>query len=125
VTGLTAGASAGANDVDGGVTSIQSPAINLPSSGTLTLSFAYYLSHLNNSSSADFFRVTIVGSSSTGQVFQELGAATTLAASYKTRSVNISSFAGQQVRILVQAADAATGSLVEASLDNVAITQQP
>jgi subtilisin family serine protease len=125
VTGLTAGASVGANDVDSGVTSIQSPAINLPSTGTLRLSFAYYLAHLNNSSSADFFRVTIVGSATSGQVFQELGAATTLAASYKTPSVDISSFAGQQIRILIQAADAATGSLVEAAVDNVVITQQP
>ena len=85
---------------------------------------AYYLAHLNNSSSADFFRVTIVGSATSGQVFQELGAATTLAASYKTPSVDISSFAGQQIRILIQAADAATGSLVEAAVDNVVITQQ-
>jgi len=124
VTGLLAGASVGENDVDSGVTSVQSPAINLPSGGTLTLSFAYYLAHLNNSSSADFFRVTIVGSSTSGQVYQELGAATTLGAAYKTRSVDISSFAGQQVRILIQAADASTGSLVEAAVDNVAITQQ-
>jgi hypothetical protein len=61
--------------------------------------------------------VTIVGSSTTGQVFQELGAATTLAASYKSRSVDISSFAGQQVRILIQAADTSTGSLVAAVVD--------
>jgi len=124
VTGLTAGASAGVNDVDGGVTSIQSPAITLPSSGTLTLSFAYYLAHLNNASSADFFRVTIVGSSTSGVVFQELGAATNDAGAFSTQSVNISSFAGQSVRILIEAADNATGSLIEAAVDNVTITQQ-
>jgi hypothetical protein len=124
VTGLTAGASAGVNDVDGGVTSIQSPAITLPSSGTLTLSFAYYLAHLNNSSSADFFRVSIAGSSTSGQVFQELGSASNDAASFATQSVNISSFAGQTIRILIEAADASTGSLVEAAVDNVTITQQ-
>jgi subtilisin family serine protease len=125
VTGLTAGASVGANDIDGGTTSIQSPSITLPSTGTLTLSFAYYLAHLNNSSSADFFRVTILGSSTSGQVFQELGAANTDAASFATQSVNISSFAGQTINILIQAADASTGSLVEAAVDNVTITQQP
>jgi hypothetical protein len=38
--------------------------------------------------------------------------------------VNISSFAGQSIRILIQAADAATGSLVEAAVDNVTVTQQ-
>ena len=36
------GASAGANDVDGGTTTIRSPAITLPT-GTLTLSFSWYL----------------------------------------------------------------------------------
>jgi hypothetical protein len=124
VTGLAAGASVGENDIDNGTTSVQSPAIALPSTGTLTLSFSYYLAHLNNSSSADFFRVSIVGSGGTSQVFQESGAATTDAASFTTQSVNISSFAGQTIRILIQAADASTGSLVEAAVDNVTITQQ-
>ena len=107
-----------------GTTSIQSPAIALPASGTLTLGFSYYFAHLNNSSSADFFRVSIVGSSGTTQVFQELGSAANDAAAYSTQSVNISSFAGQSIRILIQAADAATGSLVEAAVDNVTVTQQ-
>ena len=124
VTGLAAGASVGENDVDGGTTSVQSPAIALPASGTLTLGFSYYFAHLNNSSSADFFRVSIVGASGTTQVFQELGSAANDAAAYSTQSVNISSFAGQSIRILIQAADASTGSLVEAAVDNVTITQQ-
>jgi hypothetical protein len=124
VTGLSAGASVGENDVDGGTTSVQSPPIGLPATGTLTLGFSYYFAHLNNSSSADFFRVSVVGEGGTSQVFQELGAAVTDAASYTTRSVDISSFAGQSIRILIQAADASTGSLVEAAVDNVTITQQ-
>jgi subtilisin family serine protease len=124
VTGLLAGASVGDNDVDGGTTSIQSPPINLPASGTLTLGFSYYFAHLNNSSSADFFRVSIVGTSGTTQVFQELGSAANDAAAYSTQSVDISSFAGQSIRILIQAADASTGSLVEAAVDNVTVTQQ-
>jgi hypothetical protein len=39
VTGAAGGAAAGDNDVDGGVTSITSPAIALPSTGTITLVF--------------------------------------------------------------------------------------
>ena len=123
VTGLSGGA-AGDNDVDGGTTSVLSPPINLPATGTLTLGFSYYFAHLNNSSSADFFRVSIVGASGTSQVFQELGSAANDAAAYSTQSVNISSFAGQSIRILIQAADAATGSLVEAAVDNVTVPQQ-
>jgi aminopeptidase S len=123
VTARLAGASAGVNDVDGGVTTISSPTIALPSSGVLTLSFAYYLSHLNNSSNLDFLRVFVVGSTTT-QVFQELGAADNDAAAWATTSVNISAFAGQTVRIRIEAADASTASLVEAAVDDVRITQQ-
>ena len=43
-------------------------------------------------------------------------------AAYAIQTVNISSFAGQTVRIRFQAADAATASLVEAAVDNVTIT---
>jgi choice-of-anchor B domain-containing protein len=124
VTGRLAGASAGANDIDGGTTSIQSPAIALPATGTLTLSFSWYLAHLNNASNADFLRVSVVSNGGTTQVFQQLGAASNRAGAWATASVNLSAFAGQSVRILVSAADAATGSLVEAGIDDVLITQQ-
>jgi subtilisin family serine protease len=122
VTGASAGTSAGSFDVDGGVTTIQSPAITLPSSGTLTLTFSWYLAHLNNSSSADFFRCTVVaGSAST--VFQQLGAATNRAGSWATATVNLSGFAGQTLRLRFEAADASTASLVEAGVDDVRIVQ--
>ena len=124
VTGRLFGGAAGTHDIDGGLTSIRSPAITLPSTGTLNLTFAYYLAHLNNSSSADFLRVSIVGSTTT-QVFSEVGAANTDAAVWATTApINISSFAGQTVRILIEATDASTASLVEAAIDDVRITQQ-
>lgn len=124
VTGRLFGGAAGTHDVDGGLTSIRSPAITLPSTGTLNLTFAYYMAHLNNSSSADFLRVSIVGSTTT-QVFSEVGAANTDAAAWATTApINISSFAGQTVRILIEATDASTASLVEAAIDDVRITQQ-
>ena len=123
VTGRLAGSSAGSFDIDGGVTSIQSPPITLPSTGTITLAFSYYMAHLNNSSSADFLRVFVVGST-TSQVFEEVGAANDDDAVWATNSVSISSFAGQTVRIRIDAADASTASLVEAAVDDVRITQQ-
>jgi Subtilase family len=121
VTGPLAGASAGANDVDGGVTSIRSPAITLPSSGTITLSFSWYLAHLNNATSADFFRVRVVGTTTT-TVLNQLGSATTRAGAWGSASANISGHAGQSVRILIDTADAATASLIEAGVDDVRIT---
>src|SRR4029450_2348182 len=92
VTGATAGASAGANDVDGGTTTLLSPSITLPT-GTLTLGFSWYLAHLNNSSSADYFRVRIVSGSTTTTLFTQTGAASDRAAAWQTASVNLSAYA--------------------------------
>jgi Zn-dependent metalloprotease len=119
VTGAAGGA-AGDADIDGGVTSIQSPAITLPT-GTITLSFSWYLAHLNNATSADFFRVSVVTGSTT-QVFNQPGAAANRAAAWGTATVNLSAFAGQTIRLRIEAADAATGSLIEAGVDDVVIT---
>jgi aminopeptidase S len=112
--------------VDGGLTSIRSPAINLPSLSAgqaLTLSFRYYLAHLNNSSSADYLRVKVVGATTT-TVLQELGANNDDDASWASFSGNISAYAGQTVYLLVECADASGASLVEAAIDDVRIVAQ-
>ena len=125
VTGLSAGSSAGAFDVDGGTTTIQSPQLVLPSAGILTLDFSFYLAHLNNSSSADFFRVLVVPATGTATVvFEELGAAANDAAVWASRSVSLVAFAGQTIRLRIQAADASGASLVEAAVDNVTVTRR-
>ncbi|GAA2614956.1 M4 family metallopeptidase [Actinomadura fulvescens] len=119
-TGLQAGTDAGTHDLDGGVSSIQSAEITLPA-GTLSLSFSWYLGHLNNASSADYVRVRVVGSSTT-TVLNTTGAASNRAATWATATADISAHAGQTVRLIVDAADADTASLVEAGIDNVRIT---
>jgi hypothetical protein len=123
VTGPLAGAAAGDNDVDGGVTSIQSPAITIPAGGTVTLSLKFYFAHLNNASVEDFFHVKVVGTT-TSTVVQEVGAATDDDAAFVTTTVDISAFAGQTVHLLIEAADNAGASLVEAAVDDVVITRQ-
>ncbi len=124
VTARLAGAAgAGTNDIDGGVTSIRSPAIALPASGNLTLSFSYYLAHGSNATNADFLRVSVVGST-TSVVFQRLGAASDVDGAWASATASLNSFAGQTVRLLIEAADAGTASLVEAGIDDVRITQQ-
>jgi subtilisin family serine protease len=123
VTGRLAGASVGDNDIDGGTTSILSPAITLSGGTNFTMTFSYYLAHLNNSSTADFFRVIVVDGASMTTVFQELGAATQDNAAWATATVNLSQFAGRSIRILIQAADASGASLVEAGVDDVRITR--
>jgi aminopeptidase S len=111
------------HDVDNGITTIRSPLITLPSGGSLTLTFNWYLAHLNNSSSADFFRVSVVSGSSTTVIGTAAGAATNRAGSWSTASLSLNGFAGQTVRIQFEAADAGGASLVEAGVDDVVITQ--
>src|SRR5690606_12804264 len=123
VTGRLAGSSAGVYDLDGGVTSVRSPLIALPSSGTLTLTFSQYLAHASNSSSADYLRVSIVHNGGTTQVFNRTGSASDVDAAWSVGTANLTPYAGQSIRILISAADASGASLVEAAVDDVRITQ--
>ncbi len=123
VTARLAGASAGVNDIDSGVTSIRSPAITLPATGTLTLTFNQYLAHGSNATSADFLRVSVIGTT-TSVVVQRVGSATNLNGAWAAASANLTPFAGQTIRLLIEAADASTASLVEAGIDDVRITRQ-
>ena len=121
VTDGRAGSSVGSYDIDSGVTSVRSPNIELPTGADLILSFNYYMAHLSNSSSADFLRVTVVGSSGSQVVYQELGAGNNDAAAWVTYSGSLNQFAGQTIYFLVEAADASGGSLVEAGIDDLLI----
>ena len=123
-TGRLAGTTANANDVDGGRTSILSPEIALPADGTPELTFSYYFAHATDSTGADSFRVTIVGETSSGVVLQELGSALNDNAAWAKATVSLQAFAGQRVRILIEATDTSTASLVEAAVDDVKIVKR-
>ncbi|HEX5594604.1 MAG TPA: M14 family zinc carboxypeptidase [Micromonosporaceae bacterium] len=122
VTGRLAGTDAGTYDVDGGVTSARSPAISLPAGKTISMSVAWYLAHGSNSSSADYFRISVVHNGGTTTLLHQAGAATNRNGSWAIANLNLTSYAGQSVRILVEAADLSTASLVEAAIDDVVIT---
>jgi carboxypeptidase T len=123
VTGAAAGASAGDFDVDGGTTSITSPAITLPSGSGLRLTASAYLAYGSNSSSADFLRIRVVGPGGSSTVYQRLGSATNVNGAWSAVSASLDGFAGQPVRIVIEAADASSPSLVEAGVDDVRVTQ--
>jgi hypothetical protein len=110
----------GLDDVDSGVTSMRSPDITLPNGKTLTLSLSYYLAHLNNATSADYLRITVVGSSSLVVLYRS-GSAMDVDAYWAKLETDISAFAGQSVYILIEAADNGSPSLVEAAVDDVLI----
>ena len=123
VTGAPAGATVGANDVDGGVTTIRSAPVTLPATvGSLT--FRYYLAHSSKSSAADYFRAYIEDAAGTRTlVRQELGAANTDLPRWSTATVPMTPWAGQTIRIVFAAADRGRGNIVEAAVDDVRITR--
>jgi hypothetical protein len=121
---VTQASTAGSNgDIDGGDTSVQSPPITLPD-GVLTLSFAYYLAHRADSSADDFFRASVVSPSGTTLLFEDRGAAVNHPATFATRSLDLSAFAGQTVRILFVAGDGGVDNLLEAAVDDVRVVVQ-
>jgi len=123
ITGLAAGTSNGSNDVDGGQTSIQSPAIALPAGRPITLSFGLYLAHNSAATSADYFRVRVVGENGTVQTVWARGATSSnVGAAWATRTASLDAWAGQTIQLRIDAIDdAASGALIEAGVDNVAI----
>jgi aminopeptidase S len=80
------------------------------------------LAHLNNATSADYLRVRVVAGSTT-TVFSQAGAAGDRAAAWQTAAVDLSAYAGQSIRLQVEAADTATASLVEEAVDDVRIVR--
>jgi glucose/arabinose dehydrogenase len=125
ITGLTAGSMVSVNDVDGGMTSIQSPSIVLPAGGRITLTFRLYFAHLNNATRADFISVRVVGNNGQAQTVWSRGAsASNVAGTWATRTADLSAYAGQTIRLRVEVTDSSSGSVIEAGFDNVVITRQ-
>ncbi len=121
VTQAAAGSSVGVFDIDNGVTSALSPSISLPG-GVTTLKFNYYFAHLNNTTSEDFFRVSIRFGGNQQTILSQVGASTIRAASWTAFSVDVSAYAGQSIQLLVEAADAGAGSIIEAGIDDISMT---
>ncbi len=121
-TGLLAGSSVGSNDLDGGVTTLRSPLIPLPVEGNITLSFRYYLAHYENAGGDDYLRVKVVGDE-TEVVLEERGSTHLDRALWADFSIGIEQFAGQTVYLLIEVADIGDGSLLDAAVDDVLITQ--
>jgi carboxypeptidase T len=122
-TGSAAGAYHSANDLDGGFTSVRSAGIKLPSTvGRLT--FRYYLAHGSTSSSADKFEAFVEEDDGTRTLVRsEVGAANIDRPSWASASIALTPWAGQTIRIVFVATDAAGDSIVEAAVDDVRVTR--
>jgi len=120
VTGRLAGSEYGANDLDGGVSSMTSPAFTVPAGGKLT--FSYTFAHGDNATSADYLRLRVLDGTTPTTVFEKLGSAAEVAGAWQSGTADLASFAGRSVRLVVEAADASTASLWESAVDDVRVT---
>ena len=127
ITGILAGDSSGGNyDIDGGVTTIRSPDIQLPVLATgesLEARFYGYLAHTSSATADDYLRVSVVGTSGTTVLYEDVGAAVNRDGVWRQIIASLDAHAGETVYLLIEAADDAAGSIVEAAIDNVQIVK--
>jgi hypothetical protein len=122
VTGAAINGAASKSDVDGGTTTIRSAPVDLPATvGALT--FRYYFSTAS-SSAADSFKAYVEDASGARTVvFQKLGTGAVVSAAWAAASIPMTPWAGQSVRLVFTATDAANDSRIEAGLDDIRIEQ--
>ena len=123
VTGALGGGSANANDVDG-LTTATSPTIHL-GSGPWTLRLRYTFAHNAAATSADYLRVSVVAGGTTTPVWTLLGKPSERNARWRTKKLSLSAWAGQDVRLLIEANDGGADNIVEAALDDMRIYRTP
>ena len=122
VTGAAAGSGAGANDLDGGTTTMTSPAIQLPAALGQRLALRHTFAHSAASSPDDWFRIEIVDASGAATtVTQVVGTARDRDAAWASVTASMDRWAGQTVRIRLSARDGGTGNLLEVGVDDIRI----
>ena len=126
VTGFSAGASTGANDVDGGATTLFSPAYDLSGYDSATVSYwRWYSNDAGASPSSDVFRVFVSDDGGASwSLLEEVGPAGSQASGgWFEASYAVEDFVSltDAVRLKFVAEDAGSGSLVEAAIDDLSI----
>jgi carboxypeptidase T len=125
ITGVAAGTSPSANDLDGGRTTATSPTIVLPATAHQKLQFRWTFAHDTTSRSVDELRVEVINSAtaSATTVLLAQGAAVERNASWNTAKIDLTAWAGKTIRLRFSATDAGTNGIVEAGFDDVRVTQ--
>jgi len=126
ITGLSAGSSANANDLDGGSSSLESPPIDLPAAAGQRLQFRWTFAHDTASTSADEFRVEVVDVTDGGTmttVALAQGGPFEQNAGWHLSSLDLTPWAGKTIRLRFSATDGGPNNLVEAGFDDVRVTQ--
>lgn len=122
MTHAAAGSNFDAFDIDGGKTSILSAPVTVPTSSP-RVQFSYYFAHLANATADDYFRVSVRSGGTTKMIMLDRGSASVSPAMWKEVGLPLDEYAGQSIRILVEAADAGSPSVVEAGFDDLEISR--
>ena len=112
----------GCNDVDGGTTTLTSPVYNLTGATSAKLKYQrWYSNDTGGAPDSDFWVVDV--SNNGGSTWTTVENTHVSDASWKTISVDINALFGTpgQVRVRFKASDLASGSLVEAGVDELRI----
>jgi hypothetical protein len=124
VTGASAGSRPSSNDVDRGTTTVRSRAISLPADpadiGALTLRYSF--AHTAGATTEDAFRVLVQAEDGTlTPVVEVLGSGVDRDALWAYASASVDAWAGQTIRLVIEATDGGAGNLVEAAVDDIRI----
>ncbi|MES1239347.1 MAG: zinc carboxypeptidase, partial [Chloroflexota bacterium] len=122
-TGLAAGSSPAANDLDGGRTTATSATIAMPATLNQKLQFRWSFAHDRTATSVDEMRVEILDGAVATTVFVVKGAAVERNAAWHATTVDLSRWASRTIRIRVSAIDGGVNGIVEALFDDVRVTQ--
>jgi hypothetical protein len=123
-TGVLAGSSAAANDVDGGRTSVTSPTIYVPAVTGQKLQFRWTFATDTTSVRGDELRVTVtdVSTATDTDVLVARGGFQRTAG-WHLASISLDAWAGKTIRLRFSAADVGRNGIVEAGFDDVRVTR--
>jgi hypothetical protein len=127
VTGQGAvGGGVGDNDVDGGVTTLVSPAIDLSTSASALISYwRWYSNTAGAAPNADVFTVQVSNNGSTWVTVETVGpSGAETSGGWFFNQFNVSDFVAPtaNVRVRFRAEDAGSGSIIEAAVDDFQVS---
>ncbi len=128
ITGAQAGTGVGSFDVDGGITTLTSPRINAVPAGRFpqiissTLAYSrWYSNNAGASPNADSMPIQI--STDDGATWSDLEVVSENRAAWVRREIQLAGEPSAQTRLRFVARDLGAGSVVEAAVDDVSLTQ--
>lgn len=120
------GTTIGDHDLDDGESSILSPTYALPEGKRIRLDFSHYFSYLRNATPDDSLMVMMITEDGDSKMIHLERATlnTDKDARWSSKRVDLTAYAGQDVRFLIVAGDRTQPSYVEAAIDGFTITAE-